>query len=86
MIDSMKIAVSLPDPLFEVVEQTAQYMGVNRSKLVALALEEYINKHHGELVTRKLNEVYEKVANDEFAGDLDAGLKSLRDLMKNDAW
>jgi len=86
MINSMKTAISLPDSLFEVAEQTAQYMGVNRSKLVALALEEYINKHHGELVTRKLNEVYEKAANDEFAGDLDAGLNSLRNLTKNDAW
>jgi len=54
-----------------------------------LALEEYLAKHHGELITKKMNEVYEKidqVDQNEFAKDLDAGLESLRSLTKDDAW
>jgi hypothetical protein len=41
---------------------------------------------NGEMITKKLNEVYEKVNQDEFARDLDVGLESLRNLTKNDAW
>jgi hypothetical protein len=42
--------------------------------------------HNGEMITKKLNEVYEKINQDEFARDLNVGLESLRDLTKNDTW
>ncbi len=82
----MKTAISLSDSLFYVAEQTASYMGIPRSKLFSLALEEYIARHNGELITQKLNEVYEKINLDEFAGNRNAGLESLRSLTKNDSW
>ena len=82
----MKTAISLPDTVFLAAEQTAHYMGINRSRLFVLALEEYIGKHNGEMVTKKLNEVYADVDQDEFTRDLDIGLESLRNLTKNDAW
>jgi metal-responsive CopG/Arc/MetJ family transcriptional regulator len=82
----MKTAISISDSLFEVAEQTAQYMGVNRSRLFVLALEDYIARHNGDLITEKLNEVYGKMNQDEFAKGLDAGLESLRNLTKDDAW
>jgi len=82
----MKTAISLSDSLFEVAEQTAQYMGINRSRLFSLALEDYIARHNGDMITEKLNEVYGKVNQDEFTRDLDVGLESLRNLTKDDAW
>ena len=82
----MKTAISLSDTLFDKAEETAHYMGIPRSRLFVMALEEYISRHNGEMVTKKLNEVYEKVNQDEFAKDLDVGLESLRNLTKNDAW
>ena len=82
----MKTAISLSDSLFEIAEQTAQYMGINRSRLFALALEDYVARHNGDMITEKLNEVYGKINQGEFAGDLDAGLESLRNLTKDDAW
>jgi hypothetical protein len=51
-----------------------------------MALEDYIVRHNGDIVTKKLNEVYEKINQDEFTKDLDAGLESLRTLTKNDTW
>jgi hypothetical protein len=86
---NMKTAISLPDPLFEVAEQTAQYMGVPRSKLFAIALEDYLSRHNGEMITQKLNEVYGKMTEEdlkEFDRDLEVGLESLRELTKNDTW
>jgi hypothetical protein len=38
------------------------------------------------MITKKLNEVYEKINQDEFTRDLDVGLESLRKLTKNDTW
>jgi len=82
----MKTAISLSDTLFEKAEQTAHYMGIPRSQLFVIALEDYIVRHNGELITKKLNEVYDKVNQDEFARDLDVGLESLRNLTKDDTW
>jgi metal-responsive CopG/Arc/MetJ family transcriptional regulator len=82
----MKTAISLSDELFEKAEKTARYMGMPRSRLFVVALEDYISKHNGEMITNKLNEVYEKINQDEFTRDLDVGLESLRNLIKNDTW
>jgi len=38
------------------------------------------------MVTKKINEVYEKINQDEFARNMDIGLESLRNLTKNDTW
>ena len=82
----MKTAISLSDTLFEKAEQTANFMGISRSRLFVLALEDYITKHNGEMVTRKLNEVYEKINQAEITKDIDVGLESLRNLTKYDTW
>jgi hypothetical protein len=82
----MEIAISLSDTLFEKAEQTARYMGVSKDHLLSIALEEYIARHNGEIITKKLNKVYEKINQDEFKRNLDVGLESLRNLTKDDAW
>jgi len=82
----MKTAISLSDNLFEKAEQTAHYMGIPRSRLYVIALEDYIARHNGEMVTKKLNEVYGKINQNEFDKDLAVGLESLRNLTKDDSW
>ena len=61
-------------------------MGIPRSKLYAIALEDYISRNNGEMITQKLNEVYSKIDKCEFDKDLTVGLESLRNLTKNDTW
>jgi hypothetical protein len=82
----MKTAVSIPDLLYEKAEETASYMGIPRSKLFALALEEYIERHSVKMITEKINEVYERIDQSEFDQYLDIGLESIRNLTKNDTW
>ena len=82
----MKTAISISDDLFEKAEETARYMGIPRSKLYVIALEEYISRNNGEMITKKLNEVYDKIDQSEFNKDLAVGLESLRNLTKNDTW
>jgi metal-responsive CopG/Arc/MetJ family transcriptional regulator len=82
----MKTAISLSDALYEKAEQTASYMGIPRSQLFAMALEEFISNHNGKMITEKINEVYEKIDQSEFEPYLNVGLESLRNITKNDTW
>jgi len=56
----MKTAISIPDYLFEVIEETAKKMGVSRSKLFSLAVKEFLKDHNPKNVTASLNECYKK--------------------------
>ncbi len=58
----MKIAVSVPDELFERADELADRLGVSRSQVYARALEEYLAAHDDENdpVTAKLNELAEQ--------------------------
>ena len=82
----MKTAISLSDSLYERAEEMALYMGITRSKLFAMALEEFISKYNEKMITEKINEVYEKIDQKEFEPYLNAGLEPTRNLTKNDAW
>jgi metal-responsive CopG/Arc/MetJ family transcriptional regulator len=82
----MKTAVSLSNILYEKAEKTASYMGISRSKLFSLALEDFIEKHNGRMIVEKINEVYEKIDQKEFDHYLNVGLEPIRNLTKNDTW
>ena len=54
----MKVALSIPDDLFETAETISKRLGVSRSRLYATALAEFVSKHRGRKVTEQLNAVY----------------------------
>jgi metal-responsive CopG/Arc/MetJ family transcriptional regulator len=56
----MKTSVSPPSEIFRHAEAGAKKLGVSRSKLYAIALSEYLERHHGQSVTQRLNRVYSK--------------------------
>ena len=43
----MKIAVSIPDPVFKAAERLAKRLGVSRSELYARAIDEFNRNHAG---------------------------------------
>jgi len=55
----MKIAVSIPDEIFEDAEYLARRQGKSRSKLYADAIAEYVGAYRTESITEKLNQVYD---------------------------
>jgi len=83
---SMKTAISLPEKLYEDAQRTAQAMGIPRSQLFAIALEEYINRHKKEKITEKLNEVYETIGIGNPHSIKEVNLLTMRELTKNDSW
>ena len=54
----MKIALSIPDELFDSGETLSKRLGVSRSRLYATALAEFVAKHQSRKVTERLNAVY----------------------------
>ncbi len=54
----MKVAVSIPEELFDSAETLGKRLGVSRSRLYATALAEFLAKHRGRKVTERLNRVY----------------------------
>jgi len=54
----VKTAISIPDSLFEVVEETAKKMGVSRSKFFSLAVKQFLKDRNMKNVTNRLNECY----------------------------
>ena len=54
----MKVAVSIPDPIFEAAEQLAKERNIPRSQIFAEALSTYLELRNSESVTALLNEIY----------------------------
>jgi metal-responsive CopG/Arc/MetJ family transcriptional regulator len=56
---TIKTAISLPDSLFEQVEDLARDLNVSRSQVVSLALEEFVRRHHNRQLLDAINRAYE---------------------------
>lgn len=54
----MKVAISVPDPVFEAGERIAKRLKVTRSRLYTQALKAYVGRHGGQDITEQLNSVY----------------------------
>jgi metal-responsive CopG/Arc/MetJ family transcriptional regulator len=78
----MKVAVSIPDPIFEAAERLAKQRHMPRSQLFAEALEAYLEARDTQAVTASLNEIY---ASESSA--LEDGLqKAQYDSTDHEAW
>jgi metal-responsive CopG/Arc/MetJ family transcriptional regulator len=69
----MKVALSIPNDLFDAAETLGKKLGVSRSRLYATALAEFLAKHRGRRTTARLDAVYS--AED---GRLDVRLRRLQ--------
>jgi metal-responsive CopG/Arc/MetJ family transcriptional regulator len=82
----MKTAISLPDDLFYAAEETAEELGIPRSRLIANALREFISRHRKEHITEQLNRVYEKIDKSMEMNRGNASIETLRELTRDDTW
>jgi metal-responsive CopG/Arc/MetJ family transcriptional regulator len=60
----MKVAVSVPDRVFEEAEQVAKRLRVSRSRLYSDAIEVFVKKHRGKTVRESLDLVYRREPSD----------------------
>ena len=54
----MKTAISIPDDVFKRAEEYARRTKMSRSALYAVAVDNYVQQHVKDEITRKLNEIY----------------------------
>jgi metal-responsive CopG/Arc/MetJ family transcriptional regulator len=59
-MSGMKVAISLPDPVFRSAETLARKLGKSRSQLYAEAIAEYVGTRGARALTARLNSVYGK--------------------------
>ena len=79
---TMKVAISLPDPVFTAAEQLAKELQVPRSQLYAEAIAQYLERRGGSAVTAKLNSVYS-----EQESNIPAEFASAQSsILSNEAW
>lgn len=64
----MKIAISIPDELFERAERMAARRQMNRSQLYARAVEKYLIAEAADPVTARLDELADEMSNADGAG------------------
>jgi hypothetical protein len=62
---AVKVAISMQKSLFERAERAARRMSVSRSRLLSLALEDFLTKHDAAELTRRINEACEASPPDE---------------------
>jgi metal-responsive CopG/Arc/MetJ family transcriptional regulator len=58
ILEPMKTAVSIPDPIFHAAESLAKRLGMSRSELFAHALEAYVEAHQHDSVREALDAIY----------------------------
>jgi len=78
----MKVAISVPDPVFQAAERFAKERGIPRSQLFAEALEEYLSRHGPEAITAQLNRVH-----DSEKAELDESfIRAQSAVLKDEVW
>lgn len=65
ILQVVKAAVSIPDPIFARAEAVAKKLGTSRSELYARALEAYLRELDAADMTERINEVMREVGADE---------------------
>jgi metal-responsive CopG/Arc/MetJ family transcriptional regulator len=78
----MKTAISISDDVFQEAEKTAMKLGLSRSKLYSLAIEEFVQNHSTDMITTKLNELYDK-ADSKLDNDI---VQATYDLFVQENW
>ncbi len=78
----MKVAISLPDPVFDAAELLAQELSMSRSQLYAQALAEFLAARGASAVTFKLNQVYGREA----SGVEPCALAAQIQVLSHEAW
>ena len=59
---TVKTAISIKEPLFEQVETLASELNISRSRIFALAVEEFIQRYKNQQILEEINRAYDDLA------------------------
>ena len=82
----MKTAISLPDDLFEKVNELAEELHLSRSRIFTEAVRDYIARRKNEKILQALNKVYSKPEPEEDKMLRKQGKKRYAKTLKVEKW
>jgi predicted transcriptional regulator len=85
-VGNVKTAISLNELLFQRAEQLADQMNISRSRLFALAIEEFIARYQGQQLLDAVNAAYGDGLDGEDKLWLDWGLAQQAKRLEQDEW
>jgi metal-responsive CopG/Arc/MetJ family transcriptional regulator len=83
-MSTVKTTVSLQKSLFDAAESLAEEMGIARSQLFAMALEEFVRREDTRKLIQQANAAYEYEPDQEDQQGLDQMLRAHREIL--DEW
>ncbi|MCL2929302.1 MAG: hypothetical protein O4861_00980 [Trichodesmium sp. St16_bin4-tuft] len=81
---TVKTAISLQEYLFEQAEAIAAEMKISRSRLIAIALEEYIRRHQNRILLEKINAAYGDISDTETLASRSTILENHRSIIEDE--
>ena len=78
MTKSMKVAVSIPDPVFAQGEALAKRMKLSRSKLYAKALDAFVADNVNDALTAQIDAALDKIGNEPDPFVMEAARQTLK--------
>lgn len=79
----MKVAVSIPDPIFDEAEALARRMKISRSKVYARALKEFVANNDRPSLTEQINAALDEIGEEPDPVVLRAGART---ALKHTEW
>ncbi len=81
---NIKTAISLPESLFKEAEVVANQMKVSRSKLMSMALEEFIQRYQNQNLLIEINAAYADFPNESEKAVQDGMRSKYRQVVENE--
>ena len=83
---SVKTAISIQESLIRRAQELAEELNVSRSRLFAMAMEEFLSRHEAREVLKELDEVHGERPEAADAAFVDASRAALARLTGEDRW
>lgn len=81
---AVKTAISLQEDLYEATEATAREMNISRSRLVALALKDYLRKRENQKLLDSINQAYDDELENEEQAWLGYGKRQMKRIAEDE--
>ena len=81
---TVKTAISLQEYLFEQAEAIAAEMKISRSRLIAIALEEFIRRHQNRILLEKINAAYGDISDTETLASRNTILENHKSIIEDE--
>ena len=81
---TVKTAISLQEYLFEQAEAIAAEMKISRSRLIAIALDEFIRRHQNRILLEKINAAYGDISDTETLASRSTILENHKSIIEDE--